>query len=353
MSSSAQPAEGHPSHEEPEAPSTPQEAFSRPTEHPLGAAPAEASLAAEPESCTGTVRVRLDLAYDGSPFRGWAKQPGCRTVEGALEEALELVLRTRVRLTVAGRTDAGVHADHQVVHLDLARERWLALAGRQGADSPEQALVRKTNGALSRVLAASQRQGKARGAEPAGDSPVGAVVVFRAARVPVEFDARFSALSRRYRYRIADGLQRHAPRTRRYSYWTPVPLDLELLNTAAGNLLGLHDFLSFCRPREGATTIRDLQELSFRRGPEGLVEATVRADAFCHNMVRALVGACLAVGEGKRDLPWLQGRLASPARDSSIRLAPPQGLVLEEVLYPGLDQAASRARATRARRDLT
>lgn len=321
-----------------------QPASEAPGEHPLGAAvPATAPL----------VRVRLDLAYDGGPFSGWARQPGLTTVQGCLEDALQLVLRHPVRLTVAGRTDAGVHAQHQVVHLDLPLEEWERLPGRRGAgergapDDPGAALVRKVNGVLTRVLsgvAPAQRPG----ARPAG---LGAILVRSAAAVDPSFDARFSALSRSYVYRIADGPRHQSPLTRGFTAWTPGELDPERLSAAGRLLLGLHDFLSFCKPRPHATTVRELRSVEFRRAESGLIEARLQADAFCHHMVRAIVGACLAVGEGRRDEAWLRGRLERPARDSEIRLAPPEGLCLEHIAYPqeaaGWADQAERARARR------
>ncbi|MCP3424901.1 tRNA pseudouridine synthase A [Rothia sp. AR01] len=308
-----------------------------PPEHPLGA---------EAATSAGTVRVRMDLAYDGSCFSGWAKQPGLVTVEGCLEEAIELVLREPVRLTVAGRTDAGVHAGHQVLHLDVPAPRWEALPGRSG-DAPGEALARKANGALNRVLGAVGRPPRP-GARPA---EIGAVEISSAREVPASFDARFSALSRTYLYRIADGPRRRRPLNRASSWALRDALEVEALNRAAEPLLGLHDFLSFCKPRLGATTVRELQELSFARGEGGLIEATVRADAFCHNMVRALIGACVGVAEGKRDAGWIAGRIESPVRDSSIRLAPPEGLMLQRIDYPESPADwAGRAEATRARR---
>ncbi|WP_082470157.1 MULTISPECIES: tRNA pseudouridine synthase A [Micrococcales] len=316
-------------------------------EHPLGAV-----SVADPVSGQALVRVRLDLGYDGGYFSGWAKQPGLITVEGCLEEAAHLVLRDSIKLTVAGRTDAGVHAAHQVVHFDLSADVWERLPGRRGADGvgtdeSGASLVRKFNGALSRILSARFPPDRP-GAPSRG---VGAIVVHGARRVDPGFDARFSALSRSYTYRIADGLARQSPLNRATSYWTKTALDVSVLNAAGDRLVGLHDFLSFCKPRAGATTIRNVQSVEFRRAATGLIEARISADAFCHNMVRAIVGSCVLVAEGKRDLAWLDSRLAEPVRDSSVRLAPPEGLILERVDYPedpGL--WAWRAEQTRAKR---
>lgn len=274
------------------------------------------------------LRIRLDLAYDGTAFAGWAAQPGLRTVQGTLEAALGTVLRTEPpRLTVAGRTDAGVHARGQVAHVDLDHEVWQAARGRM--DAPGSALVRRLAGLLPPDL-----------------------VVHRAAPAPAGFDARFSALHRRYAYRLADHVEAVDPLRRSWVVRHRVPLDAAAMGRAAAALVGRHDFAAFCRPRAGATTIRTLQELGVERpgtGPDaGLVVATVQADAFCHSMVRSLVGALLAVGEGRKDAGWPAELLAGRRRDSAV--APAHGLTLEEVAYPPADELAARARATRARR---
>ncbi len=281
----------------------------------------------------GFLRIRLDLAYDGGPFNGWAIQPGKRTVQGVLEEALALLLRRPVRVTVAGRTDAGVHARGQVVHADLTEAEWLALP-RGHELNPDAALLRRLRGALSRGL---------------GDLS-GAVEVHRVSVAPEGFDARFSALSRRYSYRIADGPVLWDPLGRALTLWHKSPLDVGLLNKGAGLLLGLQDFRSYCKPREGATTIRELQRFEFARGSDGVIVATVQADAFCHNMVRALVGAALVVGEGREAPEWLLDRLLARQRDARSVLAAPHPLVLEEVAYPTANELLARAELTRARR---
>jgi tRNA pseudouridine38-40 synthase len=282
----------------------------------------------------GFLRIRLDLAYDGGSFSGWAVQPGRRTVQGTLEAALELVLRRPVRVTVAGRTDAGVHARGQVVHLDLTEPEWLGL--NRGAElDPAVALLRRLRGALSREL---------------GDL-TGSIVVHEAAIAPEGFDARFSALWRRYSYRIADGLERWDPLSRYDTLWHKTPLDVDLLNAGAAQLLGLHNFLSYCKPREGATTIRELQRFEFTRSADGVIVATVQADAFCHNMVRALVGSALYVGEGQERPEWLHERLLAKKRDARSVLAAPHPLVLEEVAYPSDAELLARAERTRALRE--
>ena len=279
------------------------------------------------------MRIRLDISYDGGPFSGWALQPGLRTVQGVLEEALQLLLRRPVRVTVAGRTDAGVHARGQVVHLDVTEAEWLGLPRGHELD-PAVALLRRIRGALNRGL---------------GDL-TGAVEVHRASLAPAGFDARFSALWRRYSYRIADGPALWDPLGRYSTLWHKNALDVSLLNEGARQLLGLQDFLAFCKPREGATTIRELQRFEFTRAEDGVIVATVQADAFCHNMVRALVGSALYVGEGAEEPGWLHERLLAKKRDARSVLAAPHPLVLEEVAYPSDDELLARAELTRARR---
>lgn len=277
-----------------------------------------------------TIRLRLDLAYDGTAYAGWATQPGLRTVQGTLEAALGTVLRCEPpRLTVAGRTDAGVHARGQVAHVDVSDDAWEQVRGR--LDDPGTALVRRLAGVLPPDL-----------------------VVHRAAPAPAGFDARFSALQRRYVYRLTDDPTAVDPLRRSFVVRHRLPLDTSAMSDAAAALLGRHDFAAFCKPRPGATTIRTLLELAVQRplsGPDlGLVTVEVRADAFCHSMVRALVGALLAVGEGRRAVDWPAGLLLGGRRDPAAHVAPAHGLTLESVRYPPDDEVAARADATRARR---
>jgi tRNA pseudouridine38-40 synthase len=276
-----------------------------------------------------TIRLRLDLAYDGSDFSGWAAQPGRRTVQAVIEDALGRVLRLpgEPRLTVAGRTDAGVHAAGQVAHLDVPATAWPADAGR---------VLRSLAGVLPPDV-------RIRGLAPA----------------PPGFDARFSALWRRYRYRVCDSPAAADPLRRHDTLWYPRPLDVDRMNAAAGLLLGQHDFAAFCRRREGATTIRRLLRLDWvRHGADdepinvpnnvhGVAEATVVADAFCHNMVRAMVGALLAVGEDRREVGWPGQVLAVAVRDGAVHVAPAHGLCLAEVGYPPAAELAARATETR------
>jgi len=273
------------------------------------------------------VRIRIDLAYDGTDFHGWATQPRLRTVQGELEDALATALRLpEVAVVCAGRTDTGVHARGQVVHLDAPEEALVASVGRS-PDPPLEALLRRVNGILPPDVRAR-----------------------RVVEAPAGFDARFSALWRRYAYRVADDALAVDPLTRRHVLAWPRPLDLDLLNAASADLVGHHDFASFCKRREGATTIRTLLDLSWQRDAAGVALATVRADAFCHSMVRALVGCLLAIGDGRRPVGWAGDQLRARQRDPAVSVAHAHGLTLEEVAYPADEELAARAEQTRARR---
>jgi tRNA pseudouridine38-40 synthase len=224
-----------------------------------------------------------------------------------IEDTMSMVLRHDVRLTVAGRTDAGVHASGQVAHTDL----------------PAPADLNR----LARALPADVR---VRGIRPA----------------PPGFDARFSAVRRHYVYRVCDQQSAADPLRRNDTVTWPRPLDVTALNEASAHLLGLHDFVAFCRRREGATTIRDLQRLHWTR-TDTEVTAEVSADAFCHSMVRSLVGALLAVGEGRKPVDWPASLLTARTRPSTVTVAPAHGLTLVGVDYPPPDQLAARAEQTR------
>lgn len=295
-------------------------------------------------------RVKIDLAYDGAVFSGWAKQPGLITVQGCLEDALALILRIPVQVTVAGRTDAGVHASAQTVHCDIPIERWQKVPGRSNR-RPAQALETRLRGALSRVLADAEvhlhlpktMQGMMQGS----------ISIHRVEEVSADFDARFSALRRRYEYLIADNSLRTSVPTHRHSAWQVEHLlNLDTMNTAAQRLLGLNDFLSFCKPRLGATTIRNLCALEFVRRDDGMIAARIEADAFCHNMVRSLIGSLVLLGAGERSYEWLEKRMENPARDASVKLAPACGLSLAEIYYPHARDYAAQAELTRAVREL-
>ena len=278
----------------------------------------------------GSVRLRLDLAYDGGAFHGWAAQPGLRTVQGELESALATVLRVdRVAVTCAGRTDTGVHARGQVAHVDVDEPVLLASAGRS-TQPPAAALARRLNGVL-------QPDVRIRDARQASDA----------------FDARFGALWRRYAYRLVDRAEAVDPLTRNQVVTWGRTLDDAVMNAAAERLLGEHDFAAYCKQREGATTVRRLLELRWERTPTGVLEGTVRADAFCHSMVRSLVGALVGVGEGRRGVEWPGEVLAREVRDPRVLVMPPHGLTLEEVAYPADDELAAQAARTRTVRTRT
>ncbi|WP_309105204.1 tRNA pseudouridine(38-40) synthase TruA [Microbacterium sp.] len=284
------------------------------------------------------VRLRLGIAYDGTDFTGWSRQPGLRTVQGVLEEALATLFRrtgTAPRLTVAGRTDTGVHALGQVAHLDV-EEPALAQVVRPRREhhadaSAEATLARRLSGILG------------------ADADV---VITSAERAPRGFDARFSAMWRRYEYRIADAGALRDPLQRRRTVTWPKRLDASAMDAAARSLLGLHDFAAFCRPREGATTIRTLQSYRWERDDDGVLVASLQADAFCHSMVRALVGACVAVGEGRLAASEVFALLRAAERTNAFTVMPAKGLVLTEVGYPDDEELAARAVQTRARREL-
>ena len=265
----------------------------------------------------GLVRLRLDISYDGTAFSGWARQPGRRTVEGTLQAALTTVFRETVNLTVAGRTDAGVHATGQVAHTDVPAGAWAELGP---------SLLRRLAGVLPR------------------DLRVRAIAV-----APDGFHARFSALARNYTYRLSDADWGVEPLRRQDTVPCPRPLDVDRMRTASAALLGEHDFAAYCRRRERATTIRTLLALDWHR-VDGLVRAEVAADAFCHSMVRSLVGALLDVGFGLRPTAWPAEVLAAGVREPRVNVAPARGLTLAEVRYPPAPAMAERAAATRRRR---
>ena len=263
------------------------------------------------------VRLRLDLSYDGSGFHGWARQPGLRTVQQTVQDALSraLALPEAPSLTVAGRTDAGVHARGQVAHLDVPAACWAQAAGMASRR-------------LARLLPADVR---VRASGPVAD----------------DFDARFSALWRRYSYRVCDDPAGTDPLRRHDTLWYSRSLDLDRMNDAAAGCVGEHDFAAFCRPRPGATTVRELLRLSWARTGPATAVATAAADAFCHHMVRSLVGALLAVGDGSRPVSWPAEVLAARARDPGVRVVPSHGLCLEEIGYPAPAEFAARSAATR------
>jgi tRNA pseudouridine38-40 synthase len=284
------------------------------------------------------VRLRLDIAYDGTNFAGWGKQPERRTVQGTIEDALGVIFRrfgVIPTLVVAGRTDAGVHASGQVAHLDLTQAQLRSLdrpgrgnLGGRRYDGPA-SLARRINGIVG----------------PDADIHVSKSVI-----AADGFDARFSPLWRRYEYRIADNESPRDPRSRHHTLWYPATLDVDAMNVAARELLGLHDWAAYCKPREGASTVRWLEHFSWRRNEENIIVAEVRADAFCHSMVRSLVGAAVFVGQGKlgseRPVEIRDGR----AKGGEFKVMPAKGLTLVEVGYPPDDGLAARVELTRSHR---
>ncbi|WP_369806765.1 tRNA pseudouridine(38-40) synthase TruA [Mycobacterium sp. E802] len=282
------------------------------------------------ESGGGHVRLRLDIAYDGTDFAGWALQAGQRTVAGVIDDALSTVFRTPVVTRTAGRTDTGVHATGQVAHVDVpadALPHAYPRSTREG-DSEFTPLVRR----LARLLPTDVR-------------------VRDIVRAPAGFDARFSALCRHYTYRLSLAPYGVEPAEARFVTPWAKPLDLDAMTSASQELLGLNDFAAFCRHRPGATTIRDLQRLEWERVGH-YVTAYVTADAFCWNMVRSLVGALLAVGEGRRSPDWTAGLLSETSRSSDFAAAPARGLTLVRVDYPADEEMAARNVVTRDLRTL-
>ena len=301
------------------------------------------------------MRLRLDLAYEGGGFYGWAKQPVLRTVQGDIEAALHMVLRVpkndpteSLRLTVAGRTDTGVHASHQVCHLDVCEETLLRCVGHTGLDG-----VCALEYRLKHVLPQD-------------------ISLHKVSVAPIGFDARFSALERTYVYRICDASDYcdYDPRMRGFVLKLDDVLDVDAMNQAARLMIGLHDFGSFARPNPGGTTIRDVKSVCWERVgtrandvrvklktgcvppvEQGLLEFTIVADAFAHNMVRSLVQACVQIGCGKRSFDWFEEKINVPLREGSTGPIDPHGLTLEYVAYPPDEELASRAEKIRARRD--
>ena len=267
-----------------------------------------------PES--GFRRLRIDLAYDGSNFAGWAKQPDRRTVQECVEQALATVSQITPETIVAGRTDAGVHATGQVIHVDLPETL--------GLDD----LVYK----LNRLLDEDIR-------------------IHKVSIAPEAFHARFSALRRYYRYKILDDNKVLDPLDRLdVSSWYR-PLDCDVMNKTSSLLLGEHDFAAFCKYREGATTIRTLEKYEWKRSPEGFLVADIVADAFCYSMVRNLVGAVVCVADGRFDPEWIVGVLNNKERVSDSLVFPSRGLTLYQVDYPDDAELLERAKKTIARRN--
>ena len=267
-----------------------------------------------PES--GFRRLRIEIAYDGTNFSGWAVQPDRRTVQACIEEALSKIARISVETIVAGRTDAGVHATGQVIHVDV----------------PESLVLEDLGYKLNRILDEDVRINNIEIAPPA-------------------FHARFSALRRYYEYRILDENKVIQPLARLNTASWYRPLDVDLMNHASALLLGTHDYAAFCKFREGGTTIRTLETYQWRRDREGYLVADVVADAFCYSMVRNLVGAIVCVADGRKDPEWISTLLENKERVSDSLVFPARGLTLYKVDYPDAAELLERAKKTVARRE--
>jgi tRNA pseudouridine38-40 synthase len=272
----------------------------------------------------GFSRFRIDLAYDGTDFAGWAKQPGHRTIQGDLEVALTKLFgesQDGFGMRVAGRTDAGVHAAHQVCHIDVTTDQ-LKRLGRTTLSAKR----------LNSLLVAE-------------------IAILKIELAPEGFDARFSATGRRYHYLIADQRAKADPKRNRFVLTLPRSVDENVMSEAAEKLVGLKDFGAFCKPRAKATTIRNLKKLEVFRHKDGLIQITLEADAFCHNMVRAIVGAIVSVAEQRLTVAELEAVQLGGKRTSKFRVVHPRGLSLEAVSYPSDEKMGLQAKAARKRRD--
>jgi len=271
-----------------------------------------------PES--GFRRLRLDIAYDGTQFFGWATQPGHRTLQDLVEEDISRISQTNIDSIVAGRTDAGVHATGQVIHVDVPDamfERELTYLDLRYK--------------LNRILDEDVR-------------------IMNVSDAPAGFHARFSALRRYYSYKILDNNDVIAPLSRHDVASWYRPLDAARMNEASALLLGHHDFAAFCKFKVGGTTLRTLEKYEWRRSDEGFLVADVVADAFCYSMVRNLVGAVVCVADGRQSPAWIEQLLANKERVSDSLVFPARGLTLYQVDYPSNDQLLERAKITVAKR---
>lgn len=268
----------------------------------------------------GLTRFRINLAYDGTDFVGWAKQPKLRTVQGELLRALGTIFggsENDYGMRVAGRTDGGVHAGFQVCHIDITEDQ------------------------LNRLGRAPFSASRLDGLLPDD------IAIIDISPAPEGFDARFSATGRSYHFGIADLSCKPDPKQARYVLSVSKELDAERMAIAGKNLVGLRDFGAFCKPREGATTIRELRQLDVEREPDGRILVTLSADAFCHNMVRSIVGALIAVGQGKLSVNELQEITKAAKRTSRFKVVDPHGLSLDDVQYPPDNQLAAQAEKAR------
>jgi tRNA pseudouridine38-40 synthase len=277
---------------------------------------------AQPTLCpeSGFRRLRIDIAYDGTAFFGWAAQPDRRTIQDHVEHAISQVTRGEVQSIVAGRTDAGVHATGQVIHVDLPDSVF--------SDGFSYADLRYK---LNRILDEDVR-------------------VMEISDAPEGFHARFSALRRIYTYKILDANEVIPPLSRYDVAPWYRPLDADLMNKASALVLGHHDFAAFCKFKEGGTTIRTLEKYHWHRDESGLLVAEVVADAFCYSMVRNLVGAVVCVADGRKDPSWMAELLANKERVSDSLVFPARGLSLTQVDYPSDQELIERAKVTIGKR---
>jgi len=271
-----------------------------------------------PES--GFRRLRIDIAYDGTAFFGWATQPDRRTIQDLVEEAIARISRSDVESVVAGRTDAGVHATGQVIHVDLP-----------DAVFSDDLTYIDLRYKLNRILDEDVR-------------------IMQISDAPSGFHARFSALRRIYTYKILDANEVIPPLSRYDVAPWYRPLDAELMNKASALVLGHHDFAAFCKFKEGGTTIRTLEKYQWHRDETGLLIAEVVADAFCYSMVRNLVGAVVCVADGRKDPSWMAELLANKERVSDSLVFPARGLSLTQVDYPSDQELLERAKVTIGKR---
>jgi tRNA pseudouridine38-40 synthase len=288
------------------------------------------SLSPDAETCSDSelcidpnqlVRLRLDFAYEGTDFAGWAKQPDQRTVQGEILRALSNIFEQdpdEFTLVVAGRTDAGVHANGQVAHLDLTQQQF------QG---PGRNLKQRLNSLMDED-----------------------VRIYTVSLAPAGFDARFAAIHRRYIYRIADANSVQSPISARNTLFIWKDLNLVAMQDTVKELIGLHDFASFCKPRPGSSTIRDLKSISIKRrySRDNVIEIELMADAFCHNMVRSIVGALIAVGDGRATKDDIAKLFARADRVGSYKVVDPKGLTLVEIGYPAADLMEQQVLNTKA-----
>ena len=271
-----------------------------------------------PES--GFRRLRIDIAYDGTNFYGWGAQPDRRTIQDLVEEAISRISRVDTESIVAGRTDAGVHATGQVIHVDV----------------PDAIFDGELNYIdfrykLNRILDEDVR-------------------IMSITDAPSGFHARFSALRRHYVYKLIDNNDVIPPLTRNDVASWYRPLDVNHMNEASKLVLGHHDFAAFCKFREGSTTIRSLEKYEWKRTDDGVLVADIVADAFCYSMVRNLVGAVVCVADGRKEPSWIAELLANKERVSDSLVFPARGLTLYQVDYPHDDQLLERAKITVSKR---